>query len=204
MSRHTPDYRSAIEEFTGRARQCRDAVLCAERAFQDPDAGDYNTRRQRWLQSIPALGNDALVLMAGICSFLEWHSAARPGFRPVSEAIQKLPLYRDPPTHIQNLTSEAVDDLKSVERLLASLRLSKKASLVHRLHPKDKPGATAAAQTAKQLRADGKTFQEICGVLANSARPPRAKWKHLPWPKAFADPDYHGAVKTWLSKAING
>lgn len=47
----------------------------------------------------------------------------------------------------------------------------------------------------------GMTTMKICENLGNSARPPRATWRHLPWLEAFRDDRYRSAVTKYISKA---
>jgi hypothetical protein len=54
----------------------------------------------------------------------------------------------------------------------------------------------------RQMRDEGSSYAAICEQLANHPRPPRAAWRQLTWPKAYAHPTHHGSVKSWLSKAL--
>ena len=56
----------------------------------------------------------------------------------------------------------------------------------------------------RQMRAEGSSHAEICERLADHPRPPRAEWRGLPWPKAYANPKYHRSVASWLSKTTSG
>jgi hypothetical protein len=41
------------------------------------------------------------------------------------------------------------------------------------------------------------THWEICKRLNNAPRPPNARWRHLPWPKAYHE--HNSSVKKWIS-----
>jgi hypothetical protein len=51
----------------------------------------------------------------------------------------------------------------------------------------------------KKLRAERRSYEDICGRLGDSARPPRAVWKDLTWPNAYRQ--HTKAVTKWLSEA---
>ena len=200
----TSEYKSTIEEYIRQVLQCRDDITRAydSSRFAPADEWSRHSRPNQWLCDVPRLGNQALVAMTGICSFLVTNGAEQPGFLPVLAAIQKLQLYRDPQLHIHNLTSEAIDDLETIEKLLAGLRPRQRPKRDRRPAAKG-PSLARIHEMVRGLRDEGKSFEQICAVLANSDRPSEAKWKLLPWPQAYRDLKYRAAVKTWLSKAIN-
>jgi hypothetical protein len=53
----------------------------------------------------------------------------------------------------------------------------------------------------RKLRNDGLTHQEVCDRLGSAARPPRARWRDLPWPLAYKR--HTSAVTKWLSEACS-
>lgn len=59
-------------------------------------------------------------------------------------------------------------------------------------------GTQQIREKVRQLRAEELDFQTICSRLGDSARPPRASWRHLTWPNAYRQ---HRAVIKWLSEA---
>jgi hypothetical protein len=53
---------------------------------------------------------------------------------------------------------------------------------------------------AQQMIAEGTSHREVCLRLGNAPHPARTAWKHLPWDKAYKEPDFRGSVCKWLSK----
>jgi hypothetical protein len=52
----------------------------------------------------------------------------------------------------------------------------------------------------RKLIREGATHFDICRRFGPMPRPPDAKWKSLPWDKAYAHPTYRRTVSKWISK----
>jgi hypothetical protein len=52
---------------------------------------------------------------------------------------------------------------------------------------------------ARTMLAEKASHREVCSRLGDMPRPPQSTWRHLPWDKAYRDPQYRSAVRRWLS-----
>lgn len=64
------------------------------------------------------------------------------------------------------------------------------------------PEMASVIQQIRQMREDGLSHKEICDRLADAPVPRNVGWRDLTWKKAYADPRYCDAVKTWISKQL--
>jgi hypothetical protein len=68
-----------------------------------------------------------------------------------------------------------------------------------RRHRRGREGIEKARILARQMLAEGASHLEVCQRLGSMPRPPNAAWRHLPWDKAYFEPQCKAAVSKWIS-----
>jgi len=88
----------------------------------------------------------------------------------------------------------------NVANAAGQLTVSARGQKPHRKGRRD-PVVSRIKTKVRQLRAEGADYCSICNRLGSSDRPPRAKWRDLPWPRAYMQ--HTSAVTKWLSEACS-
>lgn len=138
------------------------------------------------------------LLMVIRCIRLEFEELA--GFYPddpkiqgLNDVLREIPNGSAPPAAVDRLAAR-------LSGITADLPHTAPSHVARRRSKDDELEATKTL--VRKIHAESASQAEICARLGTHPRPPQAAWRLLPWPKAYAHPKYHRAVKSWISKTV--